>query len=55
MFKYNRGAFLLIMARVENILNQNNKRFRLTKVGDRDKEKTIYSEFFLNEKEIRKE
>lgn len=51
--KYDRGLFLII-TRVENILKSNNKRFRFTKVGDRNREENIPF-FFFNEREIRKE
>lgn len=49
VFEYNRGAFLCIITRVKNILNCNNKRFRLIKVGSRDR-KREYTLIFLKER-----
>lgn len=49
---YNRGALILIITRVKNILNQNKKRFRLVKVGDRDREREylVYFDYFFKGK-----
>lgn len=52
VLQYNRGDFLLIITRVKNILNYNKKRFRLVKVGGRDREREylVYSDFLKERK-----